>query len=375
MSAVFAAASLASIELARLADDPSVLGSFPAIWPLAGVVVAALLRRERRHWLPILLIACGAMVLSALVHGSRLLPTVAASVVFAVQSAATAWVVRWKIGGEPFALDRLPHVAALVAAAAVVPCLGGLVAAAVLMPRESGLVLAVWRTWWLADTIGILAAAPLVLAAMTLRPGALAALRPAQVFEIALLLFAGVIVTEGVLGGRFPPLVQVPAYILPFLLWPVFRFGPGAGSVATFIVGFLALWHAARGDGPLALYRDAADIVLRTQGGVAIAGASVLLLASVVAERTRVARERDLLLAELQQAVAEIKTLEGFIPICAWCHKVRDDAGFWQQLEKYLDEKTDATFSHSICPACTEREQSGIRNSESRMREESITHS
>lgn len=153
--------------------------------------------------------------------------------------------------------------------------------------------------------------------------------------------------------------MQLPAYILPFLLWPVFRFGPATGSVATFIAGFLALWHASQGEGPLANFTDA-DVVLRTQGGIAIAGSSVLLLASVVAERKRVAHERDLLLAELEQALADIKTLEGFIPICAWCHKVRDDAGFWQQLEKYLDEKTDATFSHSICPACVTREQHAL---------------
>jgi hypothetical protein len=71
-----------------------------------------------------------------------------------------------------------------------------------------------------------------------------------------------------------------------------------------------------------------------------------------VAERKRVAQEHAVLVAELQQALLEVKTLRGFIPICAWCHKVRDDAGFWQQIEKYLDARTDATFSHSICPSC-----------------------
>lgn len=358
--AAFAALSLAAVELARLADDPSVLGSFPAFWPLAGLVVAALLTRERREWLPLVAIACVAMVLSAVVlHGSRLLPTVVAAIIFGLQSVVTAWVVRWKTADHPFALDRLPHAVALMAAAIAVPLLGGLLAAIILMARESGLILSVWRTWWLAETIGILVTTPVVLAVMRLRRQALARLRPAEVVEIAFLAIGGAVVTEGVLGARFPPLLQLPAYILPFLLWAVFRFGPGAGSVVTFIVGFLALWHASRGEGPLALYTNT-DIVLRTQGGIAIASASVLLLASIVAERTRVAHERDLLLADLERAVWEIKTLEGLIPICAWCHKVRDDAGFWQQLEKYLDEKTDATFSHSICPACVAREQHAL---------------
>jgi integral membrane sensor domain MASE1 len=374
--AVVAAVSIAAIELARLADDPSVMGSFPAIWPLAGIVTAVLLKRDPRQWLLFTLIACGLMVLSNVVlHGGRLLTTVVSAAIFGLQSVATAWVVRRHTDDEhPFSLDRLPHATTLVAAAVLVPFAAGLLAAVVLMQRLPDLILSVWRTWWLAETIGVLVTAPLVLAAMELRRETLSAMRPVRVLEIAVLAIGGAIVAEGVLGARFPPLMQLPAYILPFLLWAVFRFGPGAGSVAVFVVGFLALWHAARGEGPLALYPDT-DTVLRTQGGIAIAGATMLLLASVVAERKRVAHERDLLLADLEQALAEIKTLEGFIPICAWCHKVRDDAGFWQQLEKYLDEKTDATFSHSICPTCTQREQMALRKMELGMRDERVTHS
>lgn len=58
---------------------------------------------------------------------------------------------------------------------------------------------------------------------------------------------------------------------------------------------------------------------------------------------------------ELFLANNEIKTLKGFIPICASCKKIRDDKGFWNQLEKYISEHTDATFSHSICPECVEK--------------------
>jgi len=55
---------------------------------------------------------------------------------------------------------------------------------------------------------------------------------------------------------------------------------------------------------------------------------------------------------ELRAAQRELRILSGVIPICAWCHKIRDDAGFWHQLEMYLDTRTDATFSHSICDFC-----------------------
>jgi HAMP domain-containing protein len=71
-----------------------------------------------------------------------------------------------------------------------------------------------------------------------------------------------------------------------------------------------------------------------------------------IAERRAVEAERERLIAELQQAMADIKTLEGIIPICASCKKIRDDHGYWQQLEAYLIDHSDARFSHGICPDC-----------------------
>lgn len=53
---------------------------------------------------------------------------------------------------------------------------------------------------------------------------------------------------------------------------------------------------------------------------------------------------------------AEIKQLRGFLPICAYCKKIRDDDGYWNQLEKYVSDHTDAKFSHGICPSCYKKE-------------------
>ena len=58
---------------------------------------------------------------------------------------------------------------------------------------------------------------------------------------------------------------------------------------------------------------------------------------------------------ELKIALAEIKTLRGIIPICSNCKKIRDDQGFWQQVELYITKHTDALFSHGICPVCVEK--------------------
>lgn len=55
---------------------------------------------------------------------------------------------------------------------------------------------------------------------------------------------------------------------------------------------------------------------------------------------------------QLQEALETIKMLEGFIPICAKCKKIRNDEGFWQQVEVYIENHSEATFTHGICPDC-----------------------
>jgi hypothetical protein len=66
-------------------------------------------------------------------------------------------------------------------------------------------------------------------------------------------------------------------------------------------------------------------------------------------------REHKELLAEklnLEKALKQIKTLHGLLPMCASCKKIRDDGGYWKQIEAYLCEHSDARFSHGICPDC-----------------------
>ncbi|OGU17921.1 MAG: histidine kinase [Geobacteraceae bacterium GWC2_53_11] len=58
---------------------------------------------------------------------------------------------------------------------------------------------------------------------------------------------------------------------------------------------------------------------------------------------------------ELEKALAEIKLLQGIIPICASCKKIRDDKGYWQQVEVFIMNHSEAEFSHGLCPACAEK--------------------
>lgn len=66
----------------------------------------------------------------------------------------------------------------------------------------------------------------------------------------------------------------------------------------------------------------------------------------------RAERERDQLIIELKKAISEIKRLSGLLPICSHCKKIRDDKGYWSQIESYIRDHSDAEFSHSICPDC-----------------------
>ena len=72
-------------------------------------------------------------------------------------------------------------------------------------------------------------------------------------------------------------------------------------------------------------------------------------------------KEQQKLILQLQDALAEIKTLKGFIPICAWCKRIRDDEGYWDQLEAYISKHTDAVFSHGLCPECAEKYRAEIK--------------
>ena len=74
-----------------------------------------------------------------------------------------------------------------------------------------------------------------------------------------------------------------------------------------------------------------------------------------ITKRKNAEKEREKLIQELRTTLEEVKTLRGFIPICANCKKIRNDDGFWQQVDTYIHEHTGAEFSHGICPECVKK--------------------
>lgn len=85
--------------------------------------------------------------------------------------------------------------------------------------------------------------------------------------------------------------------------------------------------------------------------------------ANLLVRTIRYGIERQKLWTELRQAIDQIKTLEGLLPICCYCKGIRDERGFWQPLESYIKNHSGAELSHGICPACAEKHHADLYRS------------
>ncbi len=83
----------------------------------------------------------------------------------------------------------------------------------------------------------------------------------------------------------------------------------------------------------------------------------MVVLQKLVDEKTRELKEKN---CELESALANIKILSGFLPICSFCKNIRDDAGYWKSIEEYISSNSELDFSHSICPDCVEKYYSDL---------------
>ncbi len=103
--------------------------------------------------------------------------------------------------------------------------------------------------------------------------------------------------------------------------------------------------------GAQAVYNGAQDYLIK--GDVS----SGLLVRSILyaIERKKMENEKEKLLQELREALAKVKLLSGFLPICSSCKKIRNDKGYWQQIEAYISEHSDTKFSHGLCNECAKK--------------------
>lgn len=107
------------------------------------------------------------------------------------------------------------------------------------------------------------------------------------------------------------------------------------------------------------LHKDGQHVVLETSGVPVLDKDGNLVgyrgMDRDISDRKQGEEEREKLIVKLQDAISNIKTLKGMLPICASCKKIRDDKGYWNQIEAYIREHSEAEFSHGICPECAKK--------------------
>lgn len=107
-----------------------------------------------------------------------------------------------------------------------------------------------------------------------------------------------------------------------------------------------------------AVRRGAQDFLIKTQADDRL----VVRAVRYAIERQRIVQERDQLIEQLQAALTKVKQLSGMLPICCVCKKVRDDQGYWSQIELYIRDHSEAEFSHGLCPECAAKQYAQLHD-------------
>ena len=183
--------------------------------------------------------------------------------------------------------------------------------------------------------------------------------------------FAAISAAAWVFDGVRSPAWQLYIWTITIagtLLSPAYALAMAGGVTAYFLILFTL--------GRLGVYHPPLTLGIEGVVYVEIACRMIMLVSSVglltylnmrslrealarlrgeIAERTAMEQERERLIGELRESLARVRTLSGLLPICASCKKIRDDKGYWNRVEEYLTEHTDARLSHGICPECVAR--------------------
>jgi len=139
------------------------------------------------------------------------------------------------------------------------------------------------------------------------------------------------------IGALYTPLILIT-------LWSADRRFTLIVTVGTSILTVMGLFYPLYG---------AADWLAMTNRVLSLI--TIWVAAILVLLHKRAEEEREVLVRQLQDALANIKTLHGLLPICSSCKKIRDDHGSWNQLESYIAAHSDVEFTHGICPECVQK--------------------
>jgi len=151
-------------------------------------------------------------------------------------------------------------------------------------------------------------------------------------------LFTALLAVTGRSESPLFPFAYVLAMAATIVLFDLFAMGLVSAALAVGGAWLMLLWDGASSRALLSWVHI---------GVIALILGGVLALAFRVTQR---ANER--LIGDLREALTNVKTLKGLLPVCAWCHRIRNDAGYWERLEAYISARSEAEFSHGMCPEC-----------------------
>ncbi len=362
------------------------------LWPPNGVLLAYFIRFGPRTFLPF-----GVLAVLAEVAVDVPKYRVTDALLFGLINVGEVTIAALLLSRAKFnpRFSQVGDLAKFVFAAPVTAAFAGAVFGAFVfsrMPESDTVYLQFLRIWWFGDALGLMIVTPLLLIAWDNRLGLRRQLPDARprdaVVAIGALGMLGLL-----LAARDGTLVGVhvgPVLLLPFAIAVGVRFGPPAAVVTVSAIAVFILTLTTQGRNPFG--REApADAVIHAQEFIFVLSVMTLGLAALTS-RVRASQaelerandklrrraealfdsNRELQLAkgqvvalndaleqrvrdrtrELREALTQVKDRRGLLPICAWCTRVRDDHDYWHSVEEYITERTDAQFSHGICPDC-----------------------
>jgi PAS domain S-box-containing protein len=268
--------------------------SIASFWPPGGLLVGALVISRTQSWPPILMAVLAATLGINLLTGKSLGVSFAFAFVNSFEGLTGAWLLLRCCGPRP-TLTRVRDVLGLVVLAGLVsPALASTLATVVVV-MEIGVsdFWHVWYAWWVADMLGVLVVAPLILSWSAVRA---TTFKAASVYRIAevILLFAAMLLVAvfvfGVESRSTSMLVPLPYLTFPFLLWAAMRFGPLGASAASLGLALVAVWTTAQGFGPFAMAgASVGEQVLSAQAFLGVSILTALILAAALSEHQHTA--------------------------------------------------------------------------------------
>jgi integral membrane sensor domain MASE1 len=362
------------------------------LWPPNGVLLAYFIRFGPSSMLPLGILAVAAELIVD-VPKYRISDALQFGLINVAECALAATLLR-RMAFDP-TFRQVADLARFVVAGPVIAAFGGAILGALVYSRLPGsqtAYLQFLRIWWFGDALGILIVTPFVLSLWTRARSIPRFSSPLRLHDVLVGLGAAFVVAL-LLAARQGTLMGThvgPVLLLPFAIYAGVRLGPSAAAITVSGVTAFILVLTTQGRNPFGA-DTAREAVIHAQEFAFVLSVMTLGLAALVAHVRASQRTLETLTAELhrraealsesheetllaqrqvmalndelearvqartqdlQEALSQVKQLSGLLPICAWCKAVRDDHDYWHSVEEYISQRTDAQFSHGICPNC-----------------------